>query len=222
MALSKVIENLDNTPTDSLQTTTYFTEPQLEEKGYFSHYYNQNADYKIHAEKNPLMSIREALKDIGHEDNSRNISRYRKAMRFNDLENRPYQIVEIILPKIPLFLFFFAPIISLILWLLYVRHPFNFMEHLVFTFHIFTFFFLSLFILIGVVSISFGLISWEIPTAIILGIGGPYYLYKAMRRFYNQGIFITFLKFTFINFVFFLLFTMSALLFIIGSVFIGA
>lgn len=221
-ALTNAIERIETAAADTLQTNTYLTESQLGKKNFLGKYLAQTSDYKNHSKKNPNLTIQQALEDIGHEDNKLNGSRYRKAMRFNDLEKRPYQMVEMVVPKIPLFLFFFAPILSLFLWLLYVRHDCSFMEHMVFTFHIFTFFFLSLFILTGIVAISFGLISWEILALLILGIGGPIYLYKAMRRFYAQGRFKTILKFTFLNFVFFLLFTFSASIFIIGSVFIGA
>jgi hypothetical protein len=222
VAINNVIERMEKVAKDTLKTTTYLTEKELDQKNFIWHYLEQTAEYKEHAKLNPSMSVQEALQDIGHGNSDLNNSRYKKANRFNDLESRPYQMVEMVVPKTPLFLFFFAPIISLFLWLIYVRHPFNFMEHLVFTFHIFTFFFLSLFVLIGIVGISFGRISWEIPALLILGIAGPFYFYKAMRRFYRQGRFKTIIKFLFINFVFFLLFFTSAAIFIVGSVFIGA
>lgn len=221
-AISSVIETLEGTVTDSLKTTKYLTEAELEEKNYFSRYLEQTFNYKKHAENNPEMNVSQALNDLGHEQNGLNTSRYRKALRFNELEERPYQMVEMIVPKIPLFLFFFAPVISLFLWLLYMRQPFNFMEHLVFTFHVFTFFFLCLFVLLGIVGLTFGLIGWEWPAIIILGLFGPVYFYKALRKFYNQSRIKTILKFLFLNFVFFLLFMFSAGLFIVGSVFIGA
>jgi hypothetical protein len=221
-ALTLAIDRIESAVQDTVSNATYHSEKELSSFNFLDRYLSQTDDYRTHATENPNLSIEEALEDIGHEQNTLNISRYRKAKRFNDLENSPYLMVQMIVPKIPLFLFFFAPIISLFLWLIYLRRPFNFMEHLVFTFHIFTFFFLGMFIIMGIVAVTFGILGWQTPAFIILGIGGPIYFYKAMRKFYQQGRFKTLLKFAFINFVFFLLFMINATVFIAGSVFIGA
>ncbi|AZQ42785.1 DUF3667 domain-containing protein [Nonlabens ponticola] len=219
--LTEVIDDIELQPDSTQAIPKYATQQQLDEKNYLYKYLAQTDDYKTHAERNPAMNINQALISLDHEVTDLNRSRYRKARRFNALEKQPYQLVEMVVPKIPLFLFFFAPAISLFLWLVYIRRDYNYMEHMVFTFHVFTFFFLSLFILLGMVSLSFGWISWEWMSLIILGVLGPFYLYKAMRNFYKQGRFKTIVKFAFLNFVFLVLFTVSASLFVVGSVFIG-
>lgn len=90
-------------------------------------------------------------------------------------------------------LFLFLPLFALSLKLFYYRKHMNYMEHLVFVFHTQTVFFLLLIIstLIGLLS------SYETLGAFTLLF--LIYLYLALRKFYNQGHFKTFVKFILLN-----------------------
>ena len=80
---------------------------------------------------------------------------------------------------------------------------------MVFIFHIFSFIFLALLILI----IPNSLIEDSVLNSILFVLVGPFYFYKALRNFYKQGRLVTILKFVFLNIVFVFSATSAALLF---------
>jgi hypothetical protein len=91
-------------------------------------------------------------------------------------------------------LFIFLPIFTLFLKLLFIRRKFTYMEHLVFVFHTQTVFFLLL--------VIFYLLNFFIEMESVIGIFVILfliYLYKALRLFYQQGRFKTFVKFILLN-----------------------
>lgn len=111
-------------------------------------------------------------------------------------------------------LFIFLPLFTLFLKLFYIRRKYTYVEHLVFVFHTQTVFFL--------LSIIFYLIYYFKPndsmTAIFLLLF-LIYLYLSMRRFYQQGRFKTFVKFILVNFSFFIVSSVGAVL-IMGITFL--
>lgn len=104
---------------------------------------------------------------------------------------------KVFLSKLSIALFIFLPVFTLSFKLLYYRKRMNYMEHLVFVFHVQTVFFLlfSISILIGFVRDS-GSTGLFLLLFLI-------YLYLALRKFYGQGWFKTFVKFLILNFVYF-------------------
>lgn len=96
------------------------------------------------------------------------------------------------------------PALALILKLLYIRRKRYFVEHLVFSFHYHTFAFF-------IVSVGFLVqslfpedeVGWVVAVAYAALLP---YLFIAMRRVYEQGRFKTFLKFTFLNFSYLVIF----------------
>lgn len=216
--LTQVIGEQEKSGAGKTAVQNYISQQDLDKKNFVDEYLTQTNAYMNHYTDHEDMEVTEALKDLGHRDDKTNRSRYLKAIKFQSIIGDPKQVVPIILPKVPIFLFVFAPVFSFFLWLIYSKTKFNFMEHMVFTFHLFTFIFLSLFILMGLEQATFG---WLDLTLIFLLTVGPFYLYKAMRKFYEQQRLRTIVKFIFINFVFFLLFTISSALFVVGSVFVS-
>ena len=83
------------------------------------------------------------------------------------------------------------------------------MEHVIFIFHIFTFLFLVLLILL----IPEFLIGSEVLSGIFILVIAPFYFYKALRNFYQESRLRTIFKFFILNNVFLLLGL------IVGSVF---
>ena len=217
--LTKIIEQQDTSSIRQVGPSSYVTQEELDEKNFIVEYFSQTSAYMDHYEVHKNMTVEEALDDLNHRNDKTNRLRYLKAIRFQEINKNPSLTVTMVLPKVPLFLFFFAPVISLFLWLIYARSNYNFMEHMVFTFHLFTFIFLSLFLILGLKSATFDWVDLTLPFA---GLVGPFYLYKAMRNFYQQNRWKTIVKFVFINFVFFILFSISSVLFVIGSVFLSA
>ncbi|MEL7269665.1 MAG: DUF3667 domain-containing protein [Bacteroidota bacterium] len=127
--------------------------------------------------------------------------------------SRPGSYLNTTIAKVPFVIFFFLPVFTGFIWLVYIRKNYTYTDHLIFSFHnqslLFILLLLSLLIdtLIGTQS-SF----WFL---LIFGI----YLYKAMRKFYGQGRFKTILKYIFLNTIFAFLAFFTVLLLFAGSAF---
>lgn len=112
-------------------------------------------------------------------------------------------------------LFIFLPLFTLFFKFLYYRKHMNYIEHLVFVFHTQTVFFLllSIFTIVGSITNTENTGYFVLLFLI--------YLFIALRKFYNQGYFKTFVKFLLLNFVYvqlggFGLFIVAILAFFIG------
>lgn len=128
-----------------------------------------------------------------------------------------------VLHRLPYMLFVSLPLFAFILRLVYIRRKqFYFADHGVFTIHLYVFTFLLLLIIFLLNKIqdstNWGFIGLFIAILVFLNF---VYLYKAMRNFYGQGRFKTFIKFIFVFlssiimmavlFVFFLFFSAVSL-----------
>lgn len=139
-----------------------------------------------------------ALDSLGYTPSKTNLLLYSKNKDIERVKNNPTRFIQYLISKTPFFLFFFAPIIALFFWLIYSKKKFNYMEHLVFIFHIFSWIFV---VLIICLLPDLLLPSDNALAAIILLIIGPFYFYKALRNFYKEKRRYTLLKFVFLNFV---------------------
>jgi hypothetical protein len=111
-------------------------------------------------------------------------------------------IIQTFYDSIPLAMFFLLPIFAFILKIFYFRRG-RFSHHLVFSFYFFSFLFTVFSILVLANLIWEGFPGW-ITTLIVLSTF--FYLYLAVKRFYEQGWFLSFFKsglvtFTFLTFV---------------------
>ena len=106
--------------------------------------------------------------------------------------------------QFPKLLFVSLPLFALILRLLYVRRrkQFYYVDHGIFSIHLYIFSFILLLVVMGVS----GLVNWtgqdwinwlQLP----IWVYSVYYLYKAMRVFYKQRRAKTFIKFLLLNFL---------------------
>ncbi|MEO1258958.1 MAG: DUF3667 domain-containing protein [Bacteroidota bacterium] len=106
------------------------------------------------------------------------------------------------------------PMLALVLKLLYLKKPFLYIEHLIFSFHTHTFGFLlySVLFLIGSYK-NFEILNWAFIVIII------YFLF-ALKRFYEQSWGMTFFKFILINVLYIIVFICAALLTMMASAFL--
>jgi hypothetical protein len=116
--------------------------------------------------------------------------------------------------SIPQILFILLPLFALILKLVYIRRKqFFYVDHVIFTIHLYIFIFLMMLLTFGVGKLK-TILNWNwlsfIEAIFVLAI--LFYLYKALRNFYQQGRGKTILKYFILLFFFF--FT-TALLFVI-------
>lgn len=182
---------------------------QLGEKGTIQGFFLKAVLLRDFYTKTEIKSASIALDSLKLPKSKTNVWLYHKNKSVDRVQEDPVSFAQFVLSKTPFFLFFFAPIFALIFWLLYLRRPFNYMEHLVFIFHIFSFIFLSLLIL-SIPELIFGV---EIFVEIFFLFVGPFYFYKALRNFYKQSRSKTILKFVLLNIIFTISVTTAATLF---------
>ena len=96
-------------------------------------------------------------------------------------------------------LFVFLPLFTLFLKFFYIRRKYTYVDHLIFVFHTQTVFFmlLSIFYLIEIVGVSTE--AWVYLLLLLV------YLFIAMKTFYKQGYFKTFIKFIMLNMAYMIL-----------------
>ena len=152
-----------------------------------------------------------ALDSLNHPVNRVNKWIYNKNETIDRVLENPKNFIDFLLGKIPFFLFFFAPFYAFFFWIMYSMKKYNYMEHLVFIFHIFSFVFLS-----GAIAYfpDYFLLGDEgYISVFILVLIGPFYFYKALRNFYKQSRILTLFKFALLNFIFFIGTTIASIIF---------
>lgn len=123
--------------------------------------------------------------------------------------------------SIPQMLFILLPLFALILKLVYIRRKqFYYVDHVIFTLHLYIFIFLSMLVIFGVDKIkTFLNWDWLMYVKVILFIAVFFYLYKALRNFYKQRKAKTILKFFILLFLFFITTILLFVIFLFFSLF---
>ncbi|MGB5983429.1 MAG: DUF3667 domain-containing protein [Nonlabens sp.] len=200
--------------TEKKEPITYKSQKELDSTYWMKRIFHQIDDYGTYYKENGETNSRTALKDLNHRNSGYNVAIYERAVLVKKFSKNPDLLLEIMIPKLPVFFFLFTPVLTLFLWLIYARRRFNYMEHLIFSFNVMTFVFVSSIIMLLLEWITLG---WLDISSIFFLLIGPFYLYKSMRNFYGQGRFKTILKFFLINFIYFIGLTFGfVLLFLIG------
>ncbi|QJP34272.1 DUF3667 domain-containing protein [Nonlabens sp. Ci31] len=176
-----------------------FTQSEMDSLSSFLRFFEQMDYYQTFYTTHKISDPETALVKMKHNNTRYNQALYEKMTFIDKIGNDPSILIDIMLPKLPVFLFLFTPVLTLFLWLLYARREFTYMEHLVFAFHVFTFIFLSMILLFLIKWITFGYINL---TQLFFWFIGPFYLYKSMRNFYGQRRFKTITKFLLVSFIF--------------------
>ena len=193
--------------------TVYLTESQLDSIAWHSRGIERFFEYRKFYKNTEIKNPEKALYSIGHENTGMNRWMYSKNKSLDRISENPGGFANYIFSKVPFFLFLFSPVFAFFFWLLYSRKKYNFMEHLIFIFHIFSFVFLVL-VLSLIPDLIIGI---DLFSSIGLIIIGPLYFYLALRKFYEQSRLITFFKFVILNVLFFLNANLAALIFFIAS-----
>lgn len=163
---------------------------------------NQNSLEKIqtfidYQKDYPNANVSESLKKLGFERSYWNVFLFSKSKEWGEAfgeEDYWEALFDRIISRISVALFFLLPIFTLMVSFLYIRRKYNYTENLVFVFHIQTVFFLLLLIFMMVNRIAgsnIGILIFLLTFMI--------YLFKAMRKFYGQGWFKTFIKYILLN-----------------------
>lgn len=134
------------------------------------------------------------------------------------LQNNQADFLRYLMGQMVWIVLLMMPLLALILKLLYIRRKKYYIEHLIFSFHYHAFGFVafSLPLLLTILPLglndnhrneTFLVWAYSIP-AVALAI----YLFMAMRRVYQQGLFKTLVKFSILNFMYLFIFIIMLLL----------
>lgn len=167
------------------------------------------ASFRNFHKKYPEKTTEQALKELGFENKLafRILYKKSKALKSNDINS---EIIDYFYEKLPFFIFLCLPILTLMFWIVYYSNKINYTEHLVFSYTFFTFIFLCmiLFNFINLISTDVSGFFIGISFAFLF----PIYFYKSLRNFYQQGRWITILKFILLNPLFFLFLGICAII----------
>lgn len=147
------------------------------------------------------------------EDTRENRAAFKAAISYSRIKKQPGSFFSSYISKLPFATFFFLPVFTLFIWLMYIRKKRSYTEHLIFSFHNQSLLFILLIISFLIDAVFDVLSSWIF--IIIFSI----YLFLSMRKFYKQGLFKTIVKFVFLNTIFFILAMFATILLFAGSIF---
>lgn len=158
--------------------------------------------FMIFERKHGALSIDEALDSLQYQKTSLNRFLYDRAKTANNIakeKNGWQKFLKNNISNVSVSLFVLLPIFALFLKLFYIRRKYTYVEHLLFVFHTQTVFFILLivFLLLSISGLQ--------PNLGLFLLFFLIYLFIAMKKFYNQGFFKTFVKYLAANFMYFIL-----------------
>lgn len=160
-----------------------------------------------------INSFDEASTKYNIENTSGTIMAFNSTNSLLKVIQQPGSFINSTISRLPFVIFFFLPLFTVFIWLIYIRKKYTYTDHLIFSFHNQSLLFILL-ILSLIIDTIFKMSSSGIFLLIF-----SFYLYKSMRKFYGQGRFKTIIKYIFLNTIFvFLALVVIAILFT-GSVF---
>ncbi len=200
--------NIDSIDTDKISNDSLKT--KLTENSSFAKKVTAFYDYhELHPDHAPA----QAFDSLDYPNTFWNRFYYDKAASVYKIKNdKGGGILDQFMSGLSIAIFLFLPVFALFFKLLYIRRKYTYMEHMVFVFYTQSVFFLLMLLFIIVYSISKGEDSLIAIFLLLFAV----YIYLAMKQFYKQGWFKTFIKFTMINFSFLIMSTIGML--ILGAI----
>ncbi|MGM1055385.1 MAG: DUF3667 domain-containing protein [Bacteroidota bacterium] len=209
--LDPFIPTLDDTSAKSYRDV-YISQKELDGLSFSASALKQFDLYNTFHKETAIFGSGQALDSLNHDPSRFNRLFYEKVVDLNLFQQNPEIFLSYFISKLPFIIFFYLPIFAMFIWLLYLRRPFNYMEHLIFVFHIQT----TFFVLMAIALIIDAIFTIDTATGIAIMIF-LFYLYLAMRRFYRQGRFKTLVKFLLLNGIFLTLAIIAAVISLIAS-----
>ena len=159
--------------------------------------------------------LAEQLKAMGMDDDAGFFKRrlYTQVLKFQ--KNSGGGILQAFFDSIPIALFVLLPIFAFILKIFFWRRG-SFAHHLVFSFYFFSF----LFVVLGIILIANYL--WDVPfwIGLLIALSTYFYLLIAIRHFYRQNYFLTFIKTGMVTFIYLMFVLPIALGVMVGTSFL--
>lgn len=188
---------------------SHFT--KLQEESFLSRFSSKREFFNVMMKTDSVYSFNEIPIAYEIEASRENESAFNAAKSFLRFQQQPGSFLSDLISKLPFAVFFFLPVFAFFIWLAYIRKKRTYTEHLIFSFHIQSLLFILLIISFLVDSIFDIFSGWLF--LLIFSI----YLFLAMRKFYQQGFFKTFVKYVFLNTIFFILAMFAMVVLFAGS-----
>tara|TARA_R110002051_G_scaffold128069_1_gene201694 strand:- start:4941 stop:5576 length:636 start_codon:yes stop_codon:yes gene_type:complete len=185
----------------------------LNTQTYFKRFFLKTDFFMTLIKNERVKRFNRAKEKFGIPENYENRKSFDLAKSIIKAIDQPGTFLNFVISKMPFFIFFFLPVLALFIWLMYIRKKQNYIEHLIFSFHIQSLLFILL-LLSFIIDVIFKTDSGWIFLLVF-----SVYLYKAKRNFYGQGRFKTFVKYLILNTVFFILAAFSILILFTGTIF---
>ncbi len=199
---------------DSLMITNaqaYFK--KTNKKSLFARFFKKRAFFSTLIQHDTIEDFGEISTNYDIASTKENRSAFNAAKSYLKFLHEPGSFLNSIISKLPFATFFFLPVFTLFVWMIYIRKKHSYTEHLIFSFHNQSLFFILLiisFIIDAVFDVTSGLIFIFIFSI---------YLFVSMRKFYKQGFFKTIIKYLILNIIFLFLGLAASLLLFVGSIF---
>ena len=155
------------------------------------------AYHKLHKNN----SAAQAFDSLGYKNTFRNRFYFDKSISFYRMQQDGDSFIDKFFSGLSIAVFLFLPIFALFFKFIYIRRKYTYMEHMVFVFYTQSVFFLLMLLFLIVNYMLNGNDSLITIFLLMFAV----YIYMAMKRFYNQGWFKTFVKFLLVNFSFILM-----------------
>jgi hypothetical protein len=168
-------------------------------------------------------SVQKSLPPAKRDNFLRRAFRRKQIGIYQTYESNPYNfvpnVIVVFLNSISKIFFITLPIFAFILYVMNLRHRrHHYVGHAIFAIHYYCVAFMFLFILLLGLKSAFILTDATYPILVYTVIGGmAVYLLVAMRRFYKQGWFTTFLKFFLLSVSFSLVFILLVVIMFFNS-----
>lgn len=185
----------------------------LEENTGISGYLEKMDFFTERIPEDSLTTVQEAKEIYGFKNSLGNRMAFNSAYSALRVVSQPGTFLNNTFSKLPFVIFFFLPLFAVFIFVVYVRKNYTYTDHLIFSFHNQSLLFILLIVSLIVDSV-FGTKSSGLFMLIF-----AFYLYKAMRKFYGQGRLKTIVKYIFLNTVFTILASITAVLLFTGSMF---
>ena len=186
---------------------------KIESEGFINHFFGKREFFNTVFKRDEIYTFDTIIKKYKMEDSKINRRAFSAEISFNRFKKEPGSFVSSMISKLPFAVFFFLPAFAIFIWLVYIRKKYTYTDHLIFGFHTTSLLFILL-IVSFLVDTIFNVNSWWIFMIIFI-----IYLFQAMKKFYEQGIFKTLVKYLFLNFVFFILAMFTMVIFFAGGIF---
>lgn len=186
---------------------------KLENQDFMERMIHKISFFRATIRKDSIFNLDDALVKYEIDDTIENQWTFNASKGILHLQSAPGSFISALISKLPFVVFFFLPVFAIFIWLVYIRKKYSYTDHLLFSFHN-----TSLLFILLIISYLIDYIFNVDSNGIFLTIFSIY-LFQAMRKFYQQNVFKTMLKYVFLNTIFFILALFSSVIFFAGTIF---